>query len=88
MACISKTELVKLQKTLKTDAAIGAKYGFSRQYIHQLRQKYGIESNAEKNKERDDKICNLYNKGKAGNEIAKIIGMSVSQVCRIIKKNA
>jgi hypothetical protein len=42
MARISKDELIKLQKTLKTDVAIGKKIGVSAQYIQQLRKLYDI----------------------------------------------
>jgi DNA invertase Pin-like site-specific DNA recombinase len=86
MACISKSELVKLQKTAKTDEAIGKKFGISRQAVHQLRVKYGIKANTAKNAERNDKISRLYKSGKTGIVIAKILGMSVSQVYRIIRR--
>lgn len=91
MACVSKAELIKLQKTLKTDAAIGKKFGVSRQAIHQFRRKYGIEVSTAKTKERqdrDDKILNLFDKGMTGSKIAKMVGLSISQVYKIIKKNA
>ena len=42
MARVTKAQLIKLQKQLKVDEAIGAKFGITRQAIHQLRQKYGI----------------------------------------------
>jgi biotin operon repressor len=42
MARISKSELIRLQKTLITDKAISEKFGISRQAVHQLRVKYGI----------------------------------------------
>jgi transposase len=84
MARISKTELIKLQKTLKTDALIGDKFGISRQAVHQLRQKYGLDYNKTKNKERNDKIAALYKKDVAGTKIADTVGVSISQVYRII----
>ncbi|MBL8029372.1 MAG: helix-turn-helix domain-containing protein [Fibrobacteres bacterium] len=84
MARISKVELIKLQKTLKTDAAIGEKFGISRQAVHQMRQKYGIDYNKGKNKERNEKIAALYKKGVAGTEIADQLDVSISQVYRII----
>jgi len=86
MAIVSKDELKKLQKTLKTDAAIGAKFGITRQAIHQLRVKYGIESDRNKNKERNEKIVSLYKKGKTGTKIAEEMDLSISQVHRIINK--
>jgi DNA invertase Pin-like site-specific DNA recombinase len=88
MARISKEELAKLQKTQKTDANIGKLFGISRQAVHQLRVKYGIKANREKNLERDKKIVSLYKKGKTGIEIAKDIDLSISQVYRIIKRNS
>ncbi len=84
MARISKAELVKLQKTLKTDALIGDKFGISRQAVHQLRQKYGLDYNKTKNKERNDKIMSLYKKNVTGTKIAEAVGVSISQVYRII----
>lgn len=86
MAKVNKEQLIKLQKTLKTDAAIGAKYGISRQAIHQLRTKYGISSLRDKNKERNLNIVSLYKKGNTGIKIAKGLNISISQVYRIIKK--
>jgi DNA invertase Pin-like site-specific DNA recombinase len=84
-ARISKSELIKLQKSLKTDDAIGKKFGITRQAIHQMRKKYGIASNLAKNDERNDKIFSLYNKGSTGMVIAKKFGLSVSQTYRIIE---
>lgn len=86
MARVTKEELIKLQKTHKTDAGIGKLFGITRQAVHQLRVKYGVKANREKNIERDKKIVALYKKGKSGVDIAKDIDLSVSQVYRIIKK--
>ena len=86
MARITKEELVKLQKTYKTDAAIGKLFGISRQAVHQLRIKYAIKANREKNVERDKKIVAAYKKGKTGIEIANELDLSISQVYRIIKR--
>jgi DNA invertase Pin-like site-specific DNA recombinase len=81
---ISKSELVKLQKSLKTDEAIGKKFGITRQAVHQLRKKYGIPSNLVKNDERNEKIVALYKKGNSGITIAEKTGLSISQTYRII----
>ncbi len=86
MARISKTELTRLQKKLKTDAAIGAQFGITRQAVHQLRKKYGIESVIAKNDERNQKIVDMYNAGKSGTTIANKFGLSVSQTYRIINE--
>ena len=84
MARISKQALSQLQKTLKTDAAIGAKFGISRQAVHQLRQKYDIGYNRTKHKDRNVKILSLYKQKASGTKIAKQMKISVSQVYRII----
>jgi DNA-directed RNA polymerase specialized sigma subunit len=84
MAVAGKTELIKLQKALGTDEAIAKKLKVTRQAIHQLRTKYGIESNIAKNPERNKKIVSLFKSGKTGTEIAGKLGISVSQTYRII----
>ncbi|HEX7510132.1 MAG TPA: hypothetical protein VF335_02435, partial [Chitinivibrionales bacterium] len=71
MPKISKSELIKLQKSLKTDEAIGKKFSITRQAVHQLRKKYGIPSNLAKNDERNEKILALYKKGVSGTDIAE-----------------
>jgi hypothetical protein len=85
MPRISKTELLKLQKSLKTDAAIGEKFGITRQAIHQFRNLYGIPSLQAKNDKRNAYIISLHKKGLSGVKIAKKVGLCVSQTCRIIK---
>jgi DNA invertase Pin-like site-specific DNA recombinase len=84
MAIVSKTELVKLQKQLGTDEAIAKKFKVTRQAIHQLRKKYGIESRYVDNPERNEKLVALYKKGMTGTELSKKYDMSVSQTYRII----
>lgn len=86
MAKVTKDQLIQLQKTLKTDAAIGHKFGITRQAIHQLRVKYGLDYNRKKNKERDEKVLAMFKSGKTGFDIAPKMDLSVSQVYRIIKK--
>ena len=83
MAKLTKEQIVKLQKTLKTDEAIGKSVGISRQAVHQLRVKYGIEYNVGKNKERNEKVLSLFKKGKSASEISKELDISISQVYRI-----
>lgn len=84
MAKVSKSQLIALQKKLTTDAAIGKKFGVTRQAIHQLRKKFGIDSSYAGNPDRNKKIAALYKKGTAGTAIAKKFGLSVSQAYRII----
>ncbi len=86
MARISKDELIVLQNTLKTDAKIGEKFGISRQAVHQLRQKYGLDYNKIKFKDRDDEVVTLYREGKSGVKVAQQLNISISQVYRILKK--
>jgi DNA invertase Pin-like site-specific DNA recombinase len=86
MALVSKTELIKLQKQLGTDEAIGKKFKVTRQAIHQLRKKYGIDSRLADNPERNAKVVALYKKGTSGTEIAKKFELSVSQTYRIINE--
>jgi DNA invertase Pin-like site-specific DNA recombinase len=86
MARISKTQLIKLQKTLVTDAAVGEKFGITRQAVHQLRKKYGIESSLVDNPERNAKIIALYKKGSTGITLAKKFDLSISQAYRIINE--
>jgi DNA-directed RNA polymerase specialized sigma subunit len=84
MAKLTKPQLIALQKKLGTDQAIGDKVGVTRQAIHQLRNKYGIDSLIAKNAERNKKIVVLYKTGKTGTDIAKKFDLSVSQTYRII----
>ncbi len=84
MARLSKQQLIALQKKLGTDQAIGDKVGVTRQAIHQLRNKFGIDSLIAKNDERNKKILGMYKGGKTGTDIAKKFDLSVSQTYRII----
>jgi DNA invertase Pin-like site-specific DNA recombinase len=88
MAVVNKSELIKLYKTLKSDGAIGKKFGVTRQAIHQLRQKYSIDSKYTKNPVRNAQILALYGKGLSGTSIAKKLELSISQTYRIINKTA
>jgi DNA invertase Pin-like site-specific DNA recombinase len=84
MALVSITELIKLQKQLVTDEAIGKKFKVTRQAIHQLRKKYGIDSSYAGNPERNAEVIALYKKGKSGTDIAKKFDLSISQTYRIL----
>jgi Mor family transcriptional regulator len=84
MARLTKQQLIVLQKKHGTDQAIGDKVGVTRQAIHQLRNKYGIDSLIAKNAERNKKIVGMYKGGKTGTDIAKKFDLSVSQTYRII----
>lgn len=85
MPRFTKQSLLKLQKDLKTDDAIGKKFGMTRQAVHQWRMKLGIKPDETRNKERNKEIVSLYKKGVPGNKIAKKVGLSISQMYRIIR---
>ena len=87
MARISKTQLIKLQQKLKTDAKIGEQFDISRQAVHQLRKKYGIESVIAKNAERNEKIVKAYKTGTSGTAIAKKFKLSISQTYRVVNES-
>lgn len=87
MARITKAELIKLQKKYKTDAAIGAQFGITRQAVHQLRKKYGIPSSIADNPKRNAEIVKAYKSGVSGIELAKKYGLSISQTYRIINES-
>ncbi len=87
MARITKSQLIKLQKKLKTDAMIGKQFGITRQAVHQLRKKYGVESVITKNAERNQKIIKAYKSGISGTTLAKKFKLSISQTYRIINES-
>lgn len=84
MARISKEQLIKLQKKLRTDAKIGEQFGITRQAVHQLRKKYGIESMVTENTERNDAMIKAHEAGASGMALAKKFKLSVSQTYRIL----
>jgi DNA invertase Pin-like site-specific DNA recombinase len=84
MSRISKVELIRLQKTLKTDEKIVQKFRITRQAVQLMRKKYAIESRLAKNPERNKKINALYKSGRTGIEIARKFGLSLSQTYRMI----
>jgi len=85
MARISKQQLIKLQAKYKTDDAIGNLFGITKQAVHQLRNKYGIEPVADKHEERNNEIARSFNAGVSGTAIAKKFKLSISQAYRIIR---
>lgn len=86
MAKISKAELIRLQKKLKTDARIGEEFGITRQAVHQLRKKYGIDSRLSGNKERNSELVQQREAGKSIESLAKKYDLSIPQTYRIIKE--
>lgn len=87
MARISKAELVRLQKKFKTDARIGEEFGITRQAVHQLRKKYGIESRTAGNPDRNREMVDLREGGQSVEAIAKKYKLSIPQTYRILKEN-
>jgi Mor family transcriptional regulator len=87
MATITKAQLEKLQKKLVTDAAIGAQFGITRQAVHQLRKKFGLESSLRDNPQRNQEIIKGYESGESGTALAKKYKLSISQTYRIINEN-
>jgi DNA invertase Pin-like site-specific DNA recombinase len=51
-----------------------------------MRKKYGIESRLAKNPQRDRKMRAMYRAGKTGAEIARKLGLSLSQTYRVINR--
>lgn len=84
MPKMSKAQFVKLQKAHKTDAAIGEALGVTRQAVHQLRKKLGVESSSADNSGRNTAIVQAYGSGMSGTAIAKKFGLSISQTYRVI----
>jgi len=84
MPKISKAQFVKLQKKHTTDAAIGEALGVTRQAVHQLRKKLGVESSVADNSNRNAAIIEAYSGGMAGTAIAKKFKLSISQTYRVI----
>ncbi len=88
MARISKAELTRLQKKFKTDARIGEEFGITRQAVHQLRKKYGIESRTAGNPDRNKEMVALRDAGQSVEAIAKKFKLSIPQTYRILKETA
>jgi len=84
MPRVTKAQFIKLQKKHKTDAAIGEEFGITRQAVHHIRKKYGIESSRANNPKRDAEILKAYESGKSGTAIAKEYKLSVSRTYNII----
>ncbi|MDR3012124.1 MAG: hypothetical protein LBU70_02800 [Chitinispirillales bacterium] len=84
MAKITKTQFVKLQKKHVTDARIGEALGVTRQAVHQLRKKLGIDSAVSTNRDRNAAIVQAYAAGEPGTSIAERYNLSVSHTYRVI----
>ena len=85
MAILTKAQIKRLQKTLKTDQAIGSKFGITRQAVYQMRRKYGLGFVRDKQMARNARIFALRRKDMIIRVIAKKIGLSIGQVSRILR---
>ncbi len=83
---ITKDELIRLQKTLITDKAIGGKVGLTANGLRRWRKKYGIPAILIDNTSRNKEIVALYKKGMTGIVIAKKFGLHLVWVYQIIRK--
>jgi len=83
---IGKTALLRLQRSLKTDRAIGERFGVSRQAVQLVRRKYGIPYLRDKHPERDARILALHLKGFSASAIAVKMGLYPQQVLDMIRK--
>jgi DNA invertase Pin-like site-specific DNA recombinase len=82
---LSKETILTMQKTHRTDSAIGKVFGITRQAVYQMRKKYRIPFNVDKNKERDEAIIQKYRSGISGTKLARDYKLSFSQTYRIIR---
>jgi len=82
-----KARLKELQKEFKTDGAIGAQFGISRQAIHQLREKCKIKALTSRNVPRNREITKRYNGGVHPFKLAQDYEMSVSQIYRVLNSS-
>lgn len=85
MPRISKAELIRLQKKLGTDAAIGGKFGITRQAVHIMRKKYGIPSRLPDYAGRNAEIVAFHKKGMEKAALAKKFDLSVLHIAGIIR---
>ena len=83
---ILKDELIRLQKTLITDKAIGRKVGLTANGLRRWRKKYGIPTKLTDNTKRNNEIVALYKKGMTGITIASKFGLHTVWVYQIIRK--
>ena len=86
MPRISKAELIRLQKKLKTDAAIGGQFGITRQAVHTMRKVYGIPPRFPDYAGRNAEIIAFRKKGMLEPALAKKFHLSISQIFNIIRK--
>ncbi len=82
---ISRNELIQLQKNLVTDIAIGRKLGVSAFLVRTIRTKYEIPGKNDLQVKRNEAIIDFLQEGMSGTAIANKVGISLTQVYRIIR---
>ena len=81
----TKEQLINLQKKLKTDRAIGERYGVSRQIVFQWRKKHGIRSLRELTEARNYQIAKLFQAGLTTKELVKKFKLSTTTICKLTR---
>jgi len=81
----SYAQLKKLQDKFGTDHAIAMQYSVSRQAIHQMRNKFGIDTNNKKLR-RNVKIKKDWIKGFTADRLVKKYKISLTMIYRILNK--
>ena len=81
---IGKTQLRSLQKTYKSDSAIAAVYGITRQYVQKMRKEYGIPALPKDTSDRDARILAMKAKGRSVSKIAERLDLSETHIYRIL----
>lgn len=84
---LSSEEFLNLQKNFPTDEEIGDHFGVTRQAVHQMRKKLGIDSIRGNVGERDMCIRLDYSNGTSAPDLCKKYSLSQSQVYRILRED-
>ena len=85
MPLISKSKLIRLQKSLKTDQKIADKLGVSETAVCNWRKVYGIPVHFVRDPLRNGKMVKDYISGISGMKISEKFNLSVSQTYRILR---
>lgn len=80
--------ILEIQDELVTDENIGKYLGITRQAVYWFRKNHGIRPVKNKHLARDASIRQLRKDGKTLKSISMSLGMSISQVYRILKAQA
>ena len=85
MARIGPEQLLALQRTYRSDAAIAALYGMSKQGVQRLRVKYGIPASPPDTGKRDDSIRTMRAGGASVSRISRRWNLSETHIYRILR---